>query len=251
MPDSLEGSLIRLIEARTAAAARATRYRRPLVAFVSADHPDFARLPAWVDPEHLLPADILPGARSVISFFLPFDPSVVVANVKANGAAREWAVAYVETNGLIADLCAALTDYLVQAGHRACWELPTHHFDPVRLVSRWSHKSVGVVAGLGSFGLHHMVITDAGCAGRFGSLVTTVRLEPTARQVRERCRYFAEGRCAVCVGRCPVGALTVSGLDKTRCYERCLEVDRTFAELPLTDVCGKCATGPCALQSAV
>jgi epoxyqueuosine reductase len=251
MEDSLEASLTRLIEERTASATTVTRYRRPLVAFVSADHPDFAHLPALVDPGHLLPADILPDACSVVSFFLPFDRSVVIANVKASDTAREWAVAYVETNGLIADICAALTDHLIQGGHRACWELPTHHFDPIHLVSRWSHKSVGVVAGLGSFGLHHMVITDAGCAGRFGSLVTTARLETAAVRPRERCRYFAEGRCAVCVGRCPVGALTVSGLDKTRCYERCLEVDRTFADLPLTDVCGKCATGPCALQSAM
>ncbi len=35
----------------------------------------------------------------------------------------------------------------------------------------WSHKSAAAIAGLGSFGLHRMLITDAGCAGRCGSLL--------------------------------------------------------------------------------
>jgi epoxyqueuosine reductase len=251
MESSLELQITRLIETIVASPETATRYRQPLVAFVSADSPDFARLQTLIDPSHLLPADILPGAHSVISFFLPFDKSVVMANAVAGDTAREWAVAYAETNVLIARICATVTERLAAAGDEARWELPTYNFDPVRLVSRWSHKSVGVIAGLGSFGLHHMVITDVGCAGRFGSLVTTACLEPSSRQPAERCRYFAEGRCAVCVARCPVGALTTAGLDRARCYERCLEMDRLYADLPLTDVCGKCATGPCALQPAV
>ncbi len=251
MECSLEHQLTGLIEQLVAAPQTATRYRPPLVAFVSADDPGFARLQTLVDPSHLLPADILPGAESVISFFVPFDRSVVIANAGAGDTAREWAVAYTETNDLIARVCEALTRHLGAAGYRAGWELPTHNFDPVRLISRWSHKSIGVIAGLGSYGLHHMVITDAGCAGRFGSLVTTARLEPNPAQPKERCSYTAGGRCTVCVDRCPVGALSTAGLDKARCYERCLDMDRLHADLPLTDVCGKCATGPCALQSAV
>jgi len=231
----------------------ATRYRPPLVAIVKADHPEFVRLKDYVDPSHLLPQDILPGAKSVISFFLPFDKSVVIANARRGYAAREWAVAYIETNTLIDRICASLSELLAVHGHEGRWELPTHNFDPVRLISRWSHKSVGVIAGLGTFGLHQMVITDAGCAGRFGSLVTTAPLKPTEHphQLKQRCRYYTDGSCTVCVDRCPVDALREDAFDRALCYERCLEVDRYHAELGLTDVCGKCATGPCALQSAV
>jgi hypothetical protein len=54
------------------------------------------------------------------------------------------------------------------------------------------------------------------------------------------------------VERCPVEALTETGLDKRRCHERLLlTAAYHFRELGLADVCGKCATGPCAFQSAV
>jgi epoxyqueuosine reductase QueG len=112
---------------------------------------------------------------------------------------------------------------------------------------------VAAIAGLGSFGLHHMLITDAGCAGRFGSLVVDAALEPTAEagaSTGERCRYLRDGGCRVCVERCPAGALTEAGLDKQRCYAWLLQVAERFREVGLADVCGKCATGPCACGPA-
>jgi epoxyqueuosine reductase QueG len=99
-----------------------------------------------------------------------------------------------------------------------------------------------------------MLITDAGCAGRFGSLVLDAALEPTSvpgTLARDRCRYFHDGKCMACVARCPVGALTEDGLDKRRCYERLLQVADGFRDLGVVDACGKCATGPCAFESAV
>lgn len=224
-----------------------TRYRTPLVAFVNAAHPDFQRLKSEIDPDHFLPGDLLPGARSVISFFVPFHRDVILDNAGSGIASRGWALAYIETNTLIGDICATLGRLLHGHGYDATWELPTHNFDPVRLVSRWSHKSIAVIAGLGSFGLHQMVITDAGCAGRFGSVVTSADLEPSGLPARQRCRYVTDGGCKGCVKRCPVGALREDSFDRQRCYDRCLEVDRYYSDLGLTDVCGKCATGPCAL----
>jgi epoxyqueuosine reductase QueG len=107
---------------------------------------------------------------------------------------------------------------------------------------------VGVIAGLGSFGLHRMVITDAGCAGRFGSLVVDAELPVAHVAPRERCLYLHNGGCAECVDRCPVGALSTDGsLDKQRCHRRLLEIDTKFA----AKACGKCALGPCALRPAV
>jgi len=247
--EAIEDYIRALVERVAESPDGATRYRRPLVAFVSAQHPEFMRLRERISPSHLAPQDLLPEAESVISFFLPFAKSVVVANSKSDYTAREWAVAYIETNRLIDRICCLLGELLADYGYRSRWELPTYNFDPVRLFSRWSHKSVAVVAGLGSFGLHQMVITDAGCAGRFGSLVTSASLTPTPFEYRERCRYFVDRSCHVCIERCPIGALTESGLDRSACYERCLEVDRYYPDLELSDVCGKCATGPCALQT--
>lgn len=57
-----------------------TRYREPLIGVAAADDPRFLELRQLIDPGVLLPPDLLPGARSVVSFFLPFSEEVVEAN---------------------------------------------------------------------------------------------------------------------------------------------------------------------------
>lgn len=166
--------------------------------------------------------------------------------------AQEWAKAYIETNALISHITAYLIELLAKQGIRAAAEPPTHNFDPVSLISRWSHRSVAVIAGLGSFGLHQMVITDSGCAGRFGSLVIDAELPIRATESKERCLYFHDSSCKICVSRCPINALdTNNSLDKQRCYQRCLSTAKEFQHLGVADVCGKCAIGPCSFKSAV
>lgn len=231
-----------------------THYRLPLVGFADAADPRFAQLREIVEPTHWLPSDLLPGARSAVAFFLPFAEDIVEANrAHPRHVAREWAVAYLETNALINEINQRLILALAQQGVRAAAQPATHNWDPVTLVSRWSHKSVAAIAGLGDFGLHHMLITDAGCAGRCGSLVVDATLEPTlvpGTSARQRCRYFHDGSCKVCVERCPTGALTETRLDKQRCYVWLQQVGDHFQGLGLADVCGKCATGPCACGPA-
>jgi epoxyqueuosine reductase len=252
-PQDLATHIRQAIYHQVARASTVTDYRQPLVGFAAADDPRFDELHCVVHPAHMRPADLLPGARSVVSFFLPFAPWVVEANARhREQVAREWAEAYVETNALIGRITRHLAGALAGQRIRAAAEPATHNFDPVTLVSRWSHKSVAVIAGLGSFGLHHMVITDAGCAGRFGSLVLDAELPVVPVEPRERCLYFYDGSCLECVLHCPVNALDVAGpLDKQGCYRHLLAVAREYEDLGLVDVCGKCAIGPCSLESAV
>jgi epoxyqueuosine reductase len=241
-----------IIEREVREADTITRYRRSLIGYARADDPDFLRIRTeTLARDHMLPHDLLPGARSVLAFFLPFEESVVQANRHHDYTAREWALAYVETNSLLARICEVLKEELAARGVRAANEPPTHNFDPVKLVSRWSHKSVAAIAGLGSFGLHHMLITPAGCAGRFGTVVMDAGLEATPRVEEEYCLYRYDGSCLVCVEDCPVGALTEEGLDRRTCHERLREVNRFYADLEPSDCCGKCALGPCALGPAV
>ena len=189
----------------------------------------------------------------MVSFFLPFAAWVAEANARdRDQVAREWAVAYVETNELIGRVCAQLVESLAERGIHAAAEPATHNFDPDTLVSRWAHKSVAIIAGLGSFGLHQMVITDAGCAGRFGSLVVDCDLAVTPVPARERCLYYFDGSCHECVDRCPIGALSLDGaLDKHRCNRRLLALARAYPSDSPADACGKCAIGTCSLASAV
>ncbi len=234
-------------------AGNITEYRQPLLGFASAQDPRFRQLQSIVEPTHLLPEGMLPGARTVVSFFLPFADWVVEANARhRNQVAREWSVAYLETNTLIERITSHLIDTL--AGHdiRAAAAPATHNYDPASLICRWSHKSVAVIAGLGSFGLHRMVITDAGCAGRFGSLVVDCDLKVTPVADKERCLYFFDGSCHECVSRCTVKALSMDGsLDKQRCNRRLLGLAKLYGSESLADACGKCAIGPCSLESAV
>ena len=252
--DSLELAefIITTIKREVTEAGTVTGYREPLVGFAAADDPRFADLRHVVEPTHMMPQDLLLGAKSVVSFFLPFDLQVVEANAQhREKVAREWAEAYVETNALIERITTHLIELLAKRDIRAAAEPPTDNFDPVTLTSRWSHKSVAVIAGLGSFGLHHMVITDAGCAGRFGSLVIDVDLPVIPSEPKERCLYFHDGSCLECVLRCPVDALDQNGdIDKQRCWVRCLEIAREYKYLGRAEVCGKCAIGPCAFESA-
>jgi len=240
--------IVDAIRRDVAQAGTVTGYREPLVGSASAADPRFEELRRIV-PSHLSPEEMLPGARTVIAYFLPFAGWVVEANSRhRDQVAPEWSTAYVETNALIGRISAHLTGVLAERGIRAAAAAATHNYDPVTLTCPWSHKSAAVIAGLGSFGLHRMVITDAGCAGRFGSLVVDADLRATAAADRERCLYLYDGSCAECVTRCPVDALSVDGsLDKQRCHRRLLEIDSERG----AKACGKCGLGPCAMQPAI
>lgn len=217
-------------------------WRDPLVAVASATDLLWGSLCEVVDPEHALPQDLLWGAQSVIVFFVPFEQRLGEENDQsAPFASSRWATSYAATNSLIEFMNDRLTAYLRSASHRAHSTPPTHNFDKTRLVSRWSHKHLAYIAGLGTFGHHHLLITSSGCCGRLGSLVTDMPLPPTQRQNREWCLAKAGHECLLCVSKCSFGALSETHFDRHRCYTQCLKNDSHFSDLPLTDVCGKCA----------
>lgn len=232
-----------------------TPYREPIIGFVAADDPGFSKLGELTGSAHMMPDDLLAGARTVVCFFLPFASEIAVANAQEKErVAREWAIAYVETNALIGQITARLIGLLSQHGIRAAAEPATGNFDEIALRSRWSHKSIAVLAGIGSMGLHHLLITDAGWAGRFGSLVLDVALPIHKPKSKERCEYYATGACLDCVLACPVDAIDeAEPFDRQACWAQLLKNAQRFLDLrDDVQVCGKCAVvGPCALESAV
>lgn len=224
-----------------------TEWKTPLVAFAKADDPLFRELKKVISPDHMLPEELLPDARSVIAYFIPFETDVNTGNKGGNTASPEWAQAYVETNKLITDLNTYLIKRLGEKGHRAQLIPPTHNFDKERLISNWSHKHIGYIAGLGTFGVHHMLITKKGINGRLGSIVTSLQLEPTERPGKEYCLYKARGTCLKCLEKCPAGALRKAVYDRRKCYDLCLKNAEIYRDKGLADVCGKCGSGvPCA-----
>ncbi len=229
-----------------------TSWREPLVAFAGAKDPLFPVLKDVVSPSHCMPEDLLEDARTVIVYFLPFEKSVPKGNRHGSHASREWALAYVETNRLINALNDRLADLLERKGYRATKLPPTHNFDKKKLTSDWSHKHVAFIAGLGKFGVHHLLITDKGCCGRLGSLITTADIEPTTRPTHEYCLHKINGKCLICVDKCPVGALKDGSFDRQSCYDVLLDNARIHEDLGLSDVCGKCTcVVPCSFQNPV
>ncbi len=234
-----------------------TVWKDPLIACAAADDPLFGRLRKVAGPTHALPRELLPGARAVIAFFLPFDEPVARSNIGGRYSSARWADAYAETNRLIHDLCLRLQGHLEGSGYRSTVIPATRNFDPVRLASDWSHRHVAYVAGLGRFGIHNMLITEQGCCGRLGSVVTDCPLEPTPRAGCEYCLFKRDGSCGRCADRCVNQALTVTSFDRRRCYAMCLENaarqsagGRQAGPEGPADICGKCLVGvPCSFRN--
>jgi len=118
--------------------------------------------------------------------------------------------------------------------------------------STWSERHAAYAAGLGTFGLCDGLITPRGKAVRIGSVIAEIPLEPDKRPYRDRheyCLYFRDGSCGACVDRCPAGAISRKGHDKSLCNAYCHGVIEEYSmrEFRLPGYgCGLCQTDvPC------
>ena len=231
-------------------------WQTPLLAAAPVDE-RFDQLPQIAADDHLLPRDLLPTAKSVVVFYLPFKKELVKANKPGEHPCRKWGVAYVQTNDLIGRLSQALGDHLEERGYKSGLTPATHNFDDVKLMARWSHKHLAHLVNLGRFGVNHLMITPVGCTGRLGSLVTEAELgDHPLIDAKEACLLKAGKECGKCIKACPVDALSEDGFDRRSCWDRLNDNWRTldyFSDLPDdTNVCGKCAAlGPCSFKNPV
>jgi epoxyqueuosine reductase QueG len=227
-----------------------SEWKDPVIKYAAAADPMFNKLKEAVSESHLMPEDILTGAETVIAYFIPFSNTISNSNIDGKYSSHQWAKAYVETNQLIADLNQHLKTQLSEKGYQAGLIAATNNFDKERLLSDWSHRHAAYIAGLGTFGINNMLITENGCAGRIGTLITDLELEASERSEKERCLNKAGFNCSKCVDRCVNGALQEDSFDRHKCYELLLENDELHPESALTDVCGKCSVDlPCSFSS--
>ena len=90
--------------------------------------------------------------------------------------------------------------------------------------------------------------------GRGVIIVFVVRIQvpPTPRPYKDQheyCLFFTEGTCKECISRCPVGAITEKGKDKSICYRHLSQTTKDYVT-PKYGFdgygCGLCQTGvPC------
>lgn len=229
-----------------------TKWGVPIVGFAAAEDTLFGQLKTAVSPTHALPQDLLQNAGTVLSFFLPFPKSVVASNSKEQLSSPEWAVSYIETNELIKQLSLHLTGLFAEVGEEVVSIPATHNWIKEKLISDWSHRHVAVIAGLGRFGLNNMLITDNGCCGRVGSLITSAVIEPDTRPEREACLNKYDGTCKKCVRKCVNEALFEDSFDRFKCYDQLMKNVEKHKSVGYADVCGKClAAVPCSYINPV
>lgn len=244
----LKGKIENIIREISEKPGTQTRYREPIVGFASANDPIFSEMKKIIGPAQLHPKEIFPETKTVVSFFLPFEKELVYLNMKSEGPVKRWIQAKSETDSLIQRINEKLISELSKDNVKAVIPESVFDYKSKGFDVSWSHKSAAYAAGLGTFGVHHMLITKAGCAGRFGTLLISAEISPTPRPEEEFCRFKKGGICLVCVDRCPAAALSAKGLNKEKCFKQLLENAKAFPELKQF-ACGKCATGPCALKS--
>ena len=88
-------------------------WREPLVGFADAESPLFPELKVTAHPAHKVPQDYLPGARTVVSYFLPFKPAIPENNKGGRTPTVEWAEAYKLTNAMAKELSRHIAEMIV------------------------------------------------------------------------------------------------------------------------------------------
>lgn len=229
-----------------------TRWKEPLIGFADAADSIFNQLKDVAFEDHLTPYDILDSAKTVVAYFLPFEDVIWKSNIEGRTSSIEWAKAYIETNFLIGEINDNLIEWFKDKGYEAAKLPPEKNIDYEKLKSVWSNRHVAYIAGLGKFGLNNMLITEKGCCGRLGNIVTSFKIEPTKRSKNENCLFKHDRSCGICVDRCVNAALFVDKFDRFKCYEMCQENEKIYRELGEAEICGKCLVGlPCSSKNPV
>jgi len=226
-------------------------FEAPIFAFGAADDELYARYKSFdiIGSHFLLPAEWLPGAKTVISFFLPYTAQVNAANAKdCLWPADEWLHGRYEGQSLLRQLSEYLVGILTEAGYKSV--APSS--DPraamgnaeknIRFTSNWSERHVAYACGLGTFGLSKGFITKKGMSGRLGSVLTEIELPEDFRNYSDVYEYCA--MCGICIDHCPVHAISFEGGKKSALCSDFL--DKVRERHSPRYGCGKCQVGvPC------
>lgn len=219
----------------------------PLIGVADGDDPLFERFKEAVSERHFLPRQVLahafpgdpaPARVSVVSWALPFKREIRDSNRTGKWPSRLYSAARNNGGALNFALRRHVVDALLQRSVRAASPVLHPWYDAFRseahtFSSNWSERHVAYAAGLGRFGLSAGLITRAGICARFGSVVVALPLEPTESRsgdYRAACLINGGADCGQCIRRCPVGAISDKGHDKSRCYAMRKAVRARFLE---------------------
>ena len=243
-------------------------WEEPLVGYARGDDPLFSFHKSdigafyWTPPEifaitfpdlHPAPEDL-----TVISWVLPQTEATKADNRRQKDLpAERW----VRSRNHGEDFNLQLARYLVEALREDGIESVAPAQSPqwkwqaserYGLSSNWSERHAAHAAGLGTFSLCDGLITPKGKAMRCGSVIARVAIPPTPRTYgdhRAYCLFYSQNKCRKCIDRCPAGAISEAGHDKTRCRDYLFETVAPYAKSSFgieSHGCGLCQTQvPC------
>jgi len=243
----------------------------PVWAIQRAEHPVFDRV-AEVVPTHLTPREILAGRQagpptdwSVLSLAFPRKREITEEAAAATDLPpKSWFASKIVKTRALPILGAALAERVLGLGIDA-FVAPGEGLGTARVNAggtaydnTWSERHVGYACGLGTFGLHGALITDAGCTHRMLSLLLKERLD-TFNEVAEdpfgNCLWHARGTCGQCLRRCPAGAIDTQSRNAIQCREQSYAKNRQrVREAYALEMagCALCMTGvPCSRTNPV
>jgi epoxyqueuosine reductase len=232
-------------------------FGRPIMGVVRGQDKIFEDFRRVVAPRHIRPADFLrkqfPALDGrapirVVSWAFPFSREILNSNRGREWPSELYSVARNNGAALIHDTIGEIVRILQSHGFASAAPAQTDEYDAFRspgftFSSTWSERHVAYAAGLGRFGLNGCLITPLGTNVRFASLVTCLPLEVRPEKkpdYRSPCLEDGGKNCGRCLERCPVQAISRSGLDKSKCYDRRQAIRRKF----LTDYSQKFGLRP-------
>ena len=245
-------------------------YEEPLFGVSSADDALYTeyKKDGVIGSMFMGPEEWLPGAKSVVSFFLPFTERVRASNRSSRSdttgdasnrssqsdTSPEWLHARIEGQAFLNSFAEKIREYFESQGEKACVPSLDERFgitfkalaarDPegVHINSRWSERHAAYVSGLGTFCLTRGLISAKGVAGRYGSVIVTQKIEPDERPYTGIYDYCIN--CGACIAKCPAGAISLEhGKNRLLCREW---VESTKKRYVPRYGCGKCQVGvPC------
>ena len=224
-------------------------FEAPIFAFGKADDEIYAgfKAPEAIGAHHLTPPEMLAGAKTVISYFLPYTERIKTANsLDAEWPANEWLHGRIEGQLLVTALSSHIKDLLLGEGHESIVPFIDKKYRSGHegniFTSNWSERHVAYACGLGTFGLSKGLITEKGTCGRFGSILTELDLPCDSRNYSGLYEYCI--MCGICITRCPVHDIS---FEKGKEFAPCNEfLGKVMNKHKPRYGCGKCQVSvPC------
>ncbi|HUT52683.1 MAG TPA: epoxyqueuosine reductase [bacterium] len=251
-------------------------YQDALVGFSAGPDPLFLEYKKIIGPFHLTPDEAMAMAAGtqglkappaeqigVVSFILPFADPIVASNAsEKRWCSSRWAQARLLGGLFTRKVQMALITELARYGILAAApdmmpQFKTSRNTAVGYASNWSFRHLAFAAGLGSFGMSDLFISEKGTAHRSGAVAVALPLKPNrdrAPHYRHHCLQHHFGGCLICSQRCPVGAISEKGHDKNKCGQNVVSSwPRNQAKYRINIYgCGLCSSDtPCSQESPI